>query len=125
MERQETSHEERALVELGSVDGDDDGRRLLLVGRAQLPACGLPGEQLLPAMCPGVRPGARLLPIGRRLVQSDRGSDGQRSRTPGSQFDDVGPASRGSAADQSNLVAFELWVASHEGQVFGTRLSNE
>jgi hypothetical protein len=44
MERQETAHEERALVELGNDDGGDNGRRLLLVGRAQLPACGLPGE---------------------------------------------------------------------------------
>ena len=50
---------------------------------------------------------------------------GRYSQAPGSQYDDVGTASPGSGGDQSNLVAFELWVASYECQVLGKRLSNE
>jgi hypothetical protein len=74
-ERQETAHEDCAMVGFGGVVGGDDGSRLLLVGRTQLPAC-VSGEQLLPGAVPtGMLPTPRELSIRRRMVQSDRWSE--------------------------------------------------
>jgi hypothetical protein len=70
--KQETTHEDNALVGFGSIPGGNDRYRLLLVVRTQLPAqC--PGEQLLPAAVPtGMLPNSRQLSVRWWLDKSDR-----------------------------------------------------
>jgi hypothetical protein len=74
-ERQEMAHEDCTLVGIGGVLGGDNGSRLLLVGRAQLPAF-VPRKQLLPGPVPtGMLPTPRELSIRRRMDQPNGRSE--------------------------------------------------